>query len=90
MTEERLPGRRFSGQNSTGYEPVRASEPSTVSRESSNLNCSDHELCNIEQSAFIRPRKYDLCLLKKQWQDSANVVPTTILSKAESKSQEYS
>jgi Ni/Co efflux regulator RcnB len=36
-------------------------------RESSNLNRGNHELCNIEQSAFSTPHRLDLSLLKKQW-----------------------
>jgi hypothetical protein len=49
-----------------GYKPVRATGPSSVRWESSNLNWSHHELCSIEQSAFSRPRKPDLSLLKKR------------------------
>jgi hypothetical protein len=49
-------------------------------------------VCNIEQSAFSRPRRVDLSLLKKQWRarDPTNLVSTTLPSKAESNSQEHS
>jgi hypothetical protein len=49
-------------------------------------------VCNIDQSAFSRPRNFDFSFLKKQWrvQDPTNIVPTTIPSKAESNSQEHS
>jgi hypothetical protein len=42
----RSDGRRFGdiGQNSTGYEPVRASDSPRRDRESWNLNLSNHEL----------------------------------------------
>jgi hypothetical protein len=48
-------------------------------------------VCNIDQSAFSRPPKFNFSLLKSNGVQNPNkIVATTIPSKAESNSQEHS